>query len=619
MTTLLKSLPLGVHIPCPMAAVKTSPVFFPPEDREAHTAEEFITLQRADARCSRLMANLKDPKHAAHAYHLVNGDGVLVRRRKRGADVPVVPMCLRAMVLRTFHGLPLSCHPGRRKTLQALIERYWWPGMRQDVTRWCRACLHCARRKTPRPLRAGAPAIITNAPHPWHTACMDLQDTRAAKTADGSTGPAALLTIIDLFSRYGIAIPLPNKSPVAVATALFRHFYTRFGRPRRIMVDRGGEFINAGIKRMCDMWEIRLVPTTGLQPQALPIERWHRWLNAAMTGLHARFGGAWTEYLPAAVFAYNNSIHDSTGYTPHELIYRQRPELPADVLFSLSSPARPETADDYFCRTARAMTAMYQHARRQQRVAAQRNQALRAGRAMKSNVTFGDSPNTFVLFFQPQQGPDSHADDTTPADYVAFESCPSKWQPCWTGPHRLIREVPGSDGNIWEFTHCDTGAVTRSHVNRLTLFTPWSDDIPSTSYDIDRRHSFLTYGAPSVGSLAVVPLHRPYAFGVGRVHSYDGHGNAVLHWFGSVDNAPTGTLKEGWRRSSEPSIYYSSRRKHHTHKPYLSTDDGLVCATDDIMVHSFCLTSTHHLPRGVLRTVSSDSRCWWTLEEVSPV
>ena len=39
----------------------------------------------------------------------------------------------------------------------------------------------------------------------------------------------------------------------------------------------------------------------------------------------------WEDYLDICVFAYNTARHDSTGYTPFELMFGRKPLLPIDI------------------------------------------------------------------------------------------------------------------------------------------------------------------------------------------------------------------------------------------------------------------------------------------------
>ena len=72
---------------------------------------------------------------------------------------------------------------------------------------------------------------------------------------------------------------------------------------------------------MCKRWGIRKIETTGYQPQSNPVERFHRYLNSAMTALHGDFGLDWDRYVDAAVFTYRVSLNDATGYSPFFLLY----------------------------------------------------------------------------------------------------------------------------------------------------------------------------------------------------------------------------------------------------------------------------------------------------------
>ena len=44
----------------------------------------------------------------------------------------------------------------------------------------------------------------------------------------------------------------------------------------------------------------------------------------------------WDLYLQAVAFAYNTSIHSTTGYSPYEIIYGKKPVNLADVKFNVT-------------------------------------------------------------------------------------------------------------------------------------------------------------------------------------------------------------------------------------------------------------------------------------------
>ena len=62
------------------------------------------------------------------------------------------------------------------------------------------------------------------------------------KTARGNE---YILTVVDHFTKWIEAAPIPAKDAVTVAKALHEHVCCRNGAPHRIITDNGKEFSNA--------------------------------------------------------------------------------------------------------------------------------------------------------------------------------------------------------------------------------------------------------------------------------------------------------------------------------------------------------------------------------------
>ena len=50
--------------------------------------------------------------------------------------------------MQELHAGALEGHLGAEKTLGKIKERFYWPGMEQDVKMWCRTCESCATKKS---------------------------------------------------------------------------------------------------------------------------------------------------------------------------------------------------------------------------------------------------------------------------------------------------------------------------------------------------------------------------------------------------------------------------------------------------------------------------------------
>ena len=71
-----------------------------------------------------------------------------------------------------------------------------------------------------------------------------------------SDGNEYVLTMIDVFSRFTITVPIANKEPATIANAIFQHLICVFGVPESILTDQGREFCNQGLASMCRQFDI---------------------------------------------------------------------------------------------------------------------------------------------------------------------------------------------------------------------------------------------------------------------------------------------------------------------------------------------------------------------------
>jgi hypothetical protein len=48
-----------------------------------------------------------------------------------------------------LHSAPLSGHLAFARTSNKIYDRFFWPGMKDDVENFCKLCNHCGSRKNP--------------------------------------------------------------------------------------------------------------------------------------------------------------------------------------------------------------------------------------------------------------------------------------------------------------------------------------------------------------------------------------------------------------------------------------------------------------------------------------
>lgn len=599
--------------------------FFPPHDNEAHTATDFAKLQAADAWCVRQAAHACSSNVEAKPGHTFRDDsrgGLLLRKSTSATaqDQVLVPLSLRAFILRRYHGLPVSAHLGRRRTYAHIKRSYYWPGMSRDVGRWIAACLACRKRKTPRPLSVGHPGAVSNATRPWEKVSIDV--VSVGVTSKGSY--TKILTILDLFTRYVMAIPLRSADAPEIGDALFEHLFCRFGKPSHIHSDAGREFVNKALVATYKLWGISFSDTGGYQPQANPVERFHRFMNSSMTIVSKHFGKDWPSYLPAVCFAYNASTNDATGFTPYELIFNgEKPTLlhQIDAIVHSSDdlqPARPPDEVAYHVQGAAKLKAAYIFVREQQEKLAQTNREAilrrrganrkQGGQPKLQEYNIGD----MVLFWEPSQPKVMQTPEQRLKSLMVVKA-PRKWKDSWSGPHDIVGKKPDATGFRYEIYHKKRGTKLETHVNKLCRFQPWSAGINSTSDDIDNKALYKCGEWVPDGALVIVPLERPYPFGVAKLLKCDAAGDMTLQWLGNDADSANRDFTLGWKphSRSKSKAYYNPTARHSRDKPYTTQDDGITMNQRDVLMHSFELTTNSRLPAPLIRAIARHPYVWW--------
>ena len=84
-------------------------------------------------------------------------DGVLHHVEKDKTLRVIPPLSSRKKLFDEAHSGKLGGHLRDAKMHSVLSRHYWWPGMRADIGKWCRACITCATRL---PGRAPKPPLV---------------------------------------------------------------------------------------------------------------------------------------------------------------------------------------------------------------------------------------------------------------------------------------------------------------------------------------------------------------------------------------------------------------------------------------------------------------------------
>ena len=146
----------------------------------------------------------------------------------------VVPHTLREEVLREIHAGALEGHLGEEKSLYKLKERFYWPGMQQDIHNWCKTCKVCATRKSAAK-EDHAPLQTIKTGYPMQIVAVDT----LGPLPESEAGNSYILVAGDYFTKWMEAYAIPNQETTAIAKKLVDEMFCRFSPPEQLHSDQG--------------------------------------------------------------------------------------------------------------------------------------------------------------------------------------------------------------------------------------------------------------------------------------------------------------------------------------------------------------------------------------------
>ena len=221
-------------------------------------------------------------------------------------------------------------HLGEHKTWKAFNRKYSTPFGKQKCREVVRTCPECQLGKDYKTKHV--PKGHIHSPGPWETVSIDIV---GPLPVDGRSN-RYIVTIMDVYSRYLIAIPVKNHKAATVSRCLYESVVAYFGAPRSILSDRGTEFTSVIWESLTQMLGAKIKLTAPYYPQGnAVIERSHRTLsNMLRTMLLEKKRREWSSLLPSIMLYMNSMIQEKTGVSAGEILFGRSPNLPSDISFT---------------------------------------------------------------------------------------------------------------------------------------------------------------------------------------------------------------------------------------------------------------------------------------------
>ena len=259
---------------------------------------------------------------------------------------------------------------------------------------------------------------------PWDTLSVDIVGPLPADHRQ-----EFLIVIVDCYSRYTILVPSSNHTTSTVSEALLRHVVPHFGTPRRLLSDRGREFVGDVWGKLMRSLGIQRVLTSSCHPEGNAIsERSHRTLNNMLRArlLEGTSSKAWVEKVPGIMLTLNAVSHEPHWFSASMVVTGREPTLTPDVQHDAHASPSVDDSTDYVEALAQRLKLTHEH--------------------------MAAPPPPVVV--NPYQEGSLIYTMTTPPERS------NKLTPRWKGPFRVKRipnyyQVVFKDGAMWRAVHVD--------------------------------------------------------------------------------------------------------------------------------------------------------------------
>lgn len=305
----------------------------------AITREQLIVAQKADpslTHCFQAAVTPEAAKIRPVAYYV--DDGLLMRKWSSPVSAGldwgvvnqvVVPALYRQQVLSLAHDNPWAGHLGIAKTYNRVLQHFFWPKLKSTVVQYCRSCHVCQVSGKPNQVIPPAPLYpIPVVGEPFSQVIADC----VGPLPRSKSGNQYLLTIMCAATRFPEAIPLRTITTKAIVRA-FTKFFSTFGFPKTLQTDQGSNFLSRIFKQVMAVLGITHKVSSAHHPQSQgALERWHQTFKAVLRKYCLESGNDWDEGVPFALFALRESVQESLGFSPAELVFAHTVRGPLQVL-----------------------------------------------------------------------------------------------------------------------------------------------------------------------------------------------------------------------------------------------------------------------------------------------
>lgn len=248
----------------------------------------------------------------------------------------VVPVNHRKEILRQYHDDETAAHFGISKTLNRILELYYWPKVRNDVTKYVSKCKVCAACKSTNLPKAGLMGAYKNINFPFQLISADL----LGPYPRSKNGNQYLLVIVDWFTKFCLVHPLSKATSRAIVKFIENQVFLIYGVPQIFLCDNGVQFRSHEFQNLMKEYNVQKIwYTAKYHPQVNATERQNRVIVTAIRSYIKENHKDWDCSIHKIAQAIRLAKHDVTGHAPAFLTFARNVPLSGDFYGQISENA----------------------------------------------------------------------------------------------------------------------------------------------------------------------------------------------------------------------------------------------------------------------------------------
>lgn len=243
------------------------------------------------------------------------------------SDLPIwklfIPNPLIPMLIKQAHDPPTSAHMGAAKTLELLRRKFFWPKMARDVKNFVKSCEMCKQCKPVNYNTRPPMGSFLEISQPWQRLYVDFLGPYPRSKRQNKF----LLIVMDQFSRFVLLKPLRQATSQHLVDFLEHHVFDIFSVPEYIFSDNGKQFESKLFASLLNKYGISHMTTPKYSPQANASERANRTILSSIRAYIKTDHKDWDLHIHEISSALRNFNHDSTGFSPHYLVFGEHKRM----------------------------------------------------------------------------------------------------------------------------------------------------------------------------------------------------------------------------------------------------------------------------------------------------